>query len=83
MASSMWRRSASNRFGDDLVLGHDRVEVGRLVADHAHVGEGLAHLRAPEADVFQGRHDPREQQTNGTVFWLSLCFTYSMHSSAS
>ena len=71
MASSMWpgrRRSSRPRF----VLGHDRIEIGRLVADDAHVGEGLAHLRAPEADVLQGGHDPGEQQAAEHPLALAL-----------
>ena len=29
---------------------------------HPHVGEGLTHLRTPQADVLEGGHDPGEEQ---------------------
>jgi hypothetical protein len=61
-----------DRLGDRLVVGHERLHVELLEAEHAHVGEGGPHLGTEHADVPQGRHDAAEQQAAELLQGLAL-----------
>ena len=66
--------------GNQFVLGHDRIEIGRLVADDSHVGKRLTHLRAPKPISFSVG-TILVNSKNETASGSRSRLTYSMHSS--